>query len=54
MLFKGHDFKRFAKACRAVSPRVKAKLVRMLYSSCVYPELNWYLKIEEEYRNGTI
>lgn len=50
-LFSGYNFKRFALAVRKVGP-FRSRIIRQLYSGYVYPELEFYLKIEEAYRNG--
>lgn len=50
-LFGGYDFKRFSRAVRKVG-LFRRQIIRQLYSGYVYPKLELYLKIQEEYRNG--
>lgn len=49
-LFTGYDFKKFGYAVREISPRYTGQMIRQLYSGYVYPELEFYLKIEDQYR----
>jgi len=51
MLFTGYDFKKFARAVKQSAPKSTGKIIRQLYSGYLYPELDLYLKIQEEYRN---